>query len=97
MRGKRFPITTVPATTTNSRATHHGCSRSARPRSAWPTKSARTPNIMKTFHSNGTPIGMELRMPKWKMSMIAAAIQVSHPPWEKNSTIGTRPSTAVEK
>ncbi len=63
----------------------------------WPTKIARMPNIMKTFHSSGTPIGIDDRMPKWKTSMIAAAIPPTHPPCEKNSTIGTSPSTAVEK
>ncbi len=62
----------------------------------WPTKMATIPNIMKTFHSSGTPIGIDERMPKWKMSMTAAATAVSHPPPEKNSTSGTKPSTAVE-
>ena len=52
---------------------------------------------MKTFHSNGTPIGIDDRMPKWKTSMMVAAIAVTHPPCEKNRTSGTRPSIAVEK
>src|SRR6202012_2805893 len=54
-------------------------------------------NIMKTFHSRGTPIGIDDRMPKWKHSMTNAAIAVGQPPWLKNSTSGTSPSIAVLK
>ena len=52
---------------------------------------------MNTFHSSGTPIGIDDRMPKWKHSMTNAAIAVGQPPWEKNSTSGTSPSIAVLK
>src|SRR5882757_6046943 len=96
LRGNRFPSTTVPATTTNN-TMGHGLCKSPSPIPACPTNSASTLNIMNTFHSNGTPIGMELRMPKWKHSITNAAIAVGHPPWEKNNTSGTSPSTAVLK
>ncbi len=52
---------------------------------------------MNTFHSSGTPIGIDDRMPKWKHSMTNAAIAVGQPPWEKNNTSGTSPSIAVLK
>src|SRR6478609_2126027 len=52
---------------------------------------------MNTFHSSGTPIGIDDRMPKWKHSMTNAAIAVGQPPLEKNNTNGTSPSTAVLK
>ena len=52
---------------------------------------------MKTFHSSGTPIGIDDRMPKWKHTITNAAIAVGQPPWEKNSTSGTSPSIAVLK
>ncbi len=52
---------------------------------------------MKTFHSNGTPIGIDDKMPKWKHSMMNAAIAVGQPPWLKNNTSGTKPSIAVLK
>ena len=64
---------------------------SDRPTSAWPTNSVSTQNIMNTFHSSGTPIGIEDRMPKWKQSMTNAAIAVGQPPWEKNNTSGHQP------
>ena len=64
---------------------------------ALPTNNASTLNIMNTFHSSGTPIGMADRMPKWKHSITTAAIAVTQPPWEKNSTSGTNISMAVEK
>src|SRR4029077_3278907 len=96
LRGNRFPITTVPATTTNS-TIGSGVVMSVSPTWAWPTNSASTLNIMNTFHSSGTPIGIDDRMPKWKHSMTNAAIAVGQPPWEKNNTSGTRPSTAVLK
>ena len=70
---------------------------SVSPTGAWPTNSASTQNIMNTFHSSGTPIGIDDRMPKWKHSITNAAIAVGQPPWEKNSTSGTRPSIAVLK
>ena len=67
------------------------------PTSAWPTKSVTTQNIMKTFHSSGTPIGIADRMPKWKHSMTNAAMSVGQPPWEKNNASGTSISIAVLK
>ena len=70
---------------------------SASPSSACPTNNASTLNIMNTFHSSGTPIGIDDRMPKWKHSMTNAAIAVGQPPWEKNNTNGTSPSMAVLK
>ena len=94
LRGNRFPSTTVPATTTNS-SSGSGVVRSASPTPAWPTNNASTANIMKTFHSSGTPIGIDDRMPKWKHNITNAAIAVGQPPCEKNSTSGTRPSIAV--
>src|SRR5882757_7436556 len=96
LRGNRFPSTTVPATTTNNTIGHWLCT-SPSPIPACPTNSASTLNIMNTFHSNGTPMGMELRMPKWKQIITNAAIAVSQPPCEKNNTSGTRPSIAVLK
>src|SRR5689334_18074493 len=50
---------------------------------------------MKTFHSSGTPIGIDDRIPKWKHTIANAAMAMTHPPWEKNSTNGTSPSIAV--
>ena len=47
---------------------------------ALPTNNASTLNIMNTFHSSGTPIGMADRMPKWKHSITTAAIAVTQPP-----------------
>src|SRR5262245_37207480 len=96
LRGNRFPTATVPATTRNN-STGSGVVMSVSPTGAWPTNSASTQNIMNTFHSNGTPIGIDDRMPKWKHSITNAAIAVGQPPWEKNNTSGTRPSTAVLK
>src|SRR3954466_11999657 len=96
LRGNRFPITTVPATTANNRI-GNGVVMSPNPTSAWPTNNANTENIMNTFHSSGPPIGIDDRMPKWKHSITNAAIAVGQPPWEKNNTSGTRPSIAVEK
>nr|CRL71190.1 hypothetical protein CPGR_00613 [Mycolicibacter nonchromogenicus] len=96
LRGNRFPSTTVPATTAKS-TIGHGLVRSPRPMPECATNSASTENIMKTFHSSGTPIGIELRMPKWNTSITNAAIAVARPPWEKNNTSGTKPSMAVEK
>ncbi len=90
LRGNMFPITTVPATTRNS-STGSGVVISVSPISACPTNSASTQNIMKTFHSSGTPIGIADRMPKWKQIITNAAIAVTHPPWEKNSTRGPGP------
>lgn len=68
-----LPTATVPATTTKS-TMGHGLCRSPSPTPACPTNSVSTENIMKTFHSSGTPIGIELRMPKWKHSMTNAAM-----------------------
>ncbi len=96
LRGNRFPVTTVPATTANSNI-GSGVVRSLSPIEACPTNSASTLNIMKTFHSSGTPIGIDDKMPKWKHSMTNAAIAVGQPPWLKNSTSGTNPSIAVLK
>src|SRR5215207_4103232 len=96
LRGYRFPITTVPATTANN-TIGHGLCMSPSPTPAWPTNSASTENIMNTFHSSGAPIGIDDKMPKWKHSMTNAAIAVGQPPWEKNNTSGTSPSTAVLK
>ena len=70
---------------------------SERPTSAWPTNSVTTQNIMNTFHSSGTPIGIADRMPKWKQSMTNAAMAVGQPPWENNSASGTSISIAVLK
>src|SRR5271157_2546690 len=78
LRGNRFPVATVPATTANSRI-GSGVVRSPSPIAGWPTNSASTLNIMKTFHSSGTPIGIDDRMPKWKHSMMNAAIAVRQP------------------
>ena len=86
----------MPATTANSRI-GSGVVRSLSPIEECPTNSASTLNIMKTFHSNGTPIGIDDRMPKWKHSMTNAAIAVGQPPWLKNNTSGTSPSIAVLK
>src|SRR3954470_13973425 len=96
LRGYRFPITTVPATTAN-KSTGSGVVMSLKPTPAWPTNNANTENIMNTFHSSGTPIGIDDRMPKWKHSITNAAIAVGQPPWEKNNTSGTSPSIAVLK
>ena len=79
LRGNRFPITTVPADTANS-TSGQGLLRSPRPMPALPTNNASTLNIMNTFHSSGTPIGMADRMPKWKHSITTAAIAVTQPP-----------------
>jgi hypothetical protein len=79
LRGNRFPVTTVPATTANS-TIGHGLCRSLKPMPAWPTNNASTLNIMKTFHSSGTPIGIDDRMPKWNTSMMNAAIAPAQPP-----------------
>ena len=81
---------TVPATTTNN-SSGSGVVMSVSPTWACPTNSASTLNIMNTFHSSGTPIGIDDRMPKWKHSMTNAAIAVGQPPWEKNNTNGTSP------
>ena len=77
--------------------TGSGVVMSDRPTSAWPTNNASTENIMKTFHSSGTPIGIADRMPKWKQSITNAAIAVGQPPWENNSANGTNISIAVLK
>ena len=50
---------------------------------------------MNTFHSNGAPIGMAVRIPRWKITMIVAATVVGQPPCAKNSTTGTHISTKV--
>ena len=50
---------------------------------------------MKTFHSSGTPIGIDTRMPRWKHTMTTAATVVGQPPWQKNSGNGTSISMAV--
>ena len=50
---------------------------------------------MKTFHSSGTPIGMAVRIARWKHTMTNAAIAVGHPPWLKNNTSGAHISTKV--
>ena len=52
---------------------------------------------MNTFHSSGTPIGIDVRMPRWKHTITKAAMVVGQPPWEKNSASGTSISTAVLK
>src|SRR5579875_2199002 len=50
---------------------------------------------MKTFHSSGTPIGIAVRIARWKHTITAAATAVTQPPWEKNNTTGTHISTVV--
>src|SRR5271156_5342816 len=95
-RGNGFRVTPGPATTANSNI-GSGVVKSASPIEACPTNSASTLNIMKTFHSSGTPIGIDDKMPKWKQSMTNAAIAVGQPPWLKNKTSGTNPSIAVLK
>jgi hypothetical protein len=74
-----LPNATIVASTANS-STGSGVVISDRPTSAWPTNSAITENIMKTFHSSGTPIGIADRMPKWKHSITNAAMAVGQPP-----------------
>ncbi len=75
-----LPSRTIPAITTNRIATTTGCLRSARPSWVWATNSDSTPKIMKTFHSSGTPIGIETRMPRWKHTMTTAATVTGQPP-----------------
>jgi hypothetical protein len=50
---------------------------------------------MKTFHSNGTPIGKVDRMCRWNSTMTASATVVTVPPLEKSSTTGTVNSMTV--
>ena len=64
--GCRAPRCRRPPRTARSAT---GSSGRPSPTSACPTNSASTLNIMKTFHSSGTPIGIDDRMPKWKHSM----------------------------
>ncbi|CFR70947.1 Uncharacterised protein [Mycobacterium tuberculosis] len=64
LRGNTLPAMTIPATTAIRIASGTGFFTSANPRQAWPTNSDRTPKIMNTFHSSGTPIGMAVRIPR---------------------------------
>ena len=50
---------------------------------------------MNTFHSSGTPIGMAVRIPRWKATMMAAGTAVHQPPCPTNSAMGTHISTKV--
>lgn len=92
--GNRFPAITMIARARNS-STGSGLVISVSRTSACPTNSDSTAKIMKTFHSSGTPIGIDDRMPKWKQIMTVAAIAVGQPPWENSSTNGTSSSIAV--
>ena len=85
---------TMPASTAKS-TSGSGFVISVRPMPACATNSDSTQKIMNTFHSSGTPIGMALRMPRWKQTMTKAAMAVGQPPWEKSSANGTSISIAV--
>ncbi len=90
-----LPNTTIPAMTTNRTATTTGCLSSRSPMWVCATNNDNTPKIMKTFHSSGTPIGIETRIPRWKHTIAMAATVRGQPPWQKKSGNGTNISMAV--
>ncbi len=92
----RFPIATVPADTAKKApAATDSADRPARCRIADEQRQHRE-------HHEDVPLQRHPhriadRMPKWKHSITNAAIAVTQPPWEKNSTSGTSISMASRR